>query len=228
MEILLSLVVVFLSYLIGSIPFGLLIVKAATGKDIRRVESGRTGGTNAFRAAGIFAGAGTAVLDFFKGFIAVYLARWLIGWQFPGAEWMAWVEVVAPIAAILGHNYSIFLSERDANGKLRLRGGAGGATGVGGAAGLWFPSALFIIPIGLFILFVVGYASLATMSFALVAIGVFAYRAIFLNAPWEYILYGVIAEVVLMIALRPNIIRLMKGTERLVGLRAKRAQKKNA
>ena len=63
MQIVLDVVAVLLAYVIGSVPFGLLIVKITTGKDIREVESGRTGGTNALRAAGLWAGIGTALMD---------------------------------------------------------------------------------------------------------------------------------------------------------------------
>ena len=63
MQIVLAIVAVILAYVIGSVPVGLLIVKIATGKDIREVESGRTGGTNAMRAAGFWAGFATAMLD---------------------------------------------------------------------------------------------------------------------------------------------------------------------
>jgi glycerol-3-phosphate acyltransferase PlsY len=124
MSVWVSLFILLLGYLIGSIPFGLIIVKITTGKDIRSIESGRTGGTNAMRAAGFYAGAATAILDFAKGAVAVWLARSLLPADVP---WRAWIEVLAPIMAILGHNYSIFLTERNEQGKLRLRGGAGGA-----------------------------------------------------------------------------------------------------
>jgi len=118
MQIAFDIGIVILAYIFGSIPFGLLIVKLKTGKDIREVESGRTGGTNAMRAAGFWAGFATALLDILKGAVGVWVAQWLT----PNSEW---VHVLAPIAAILGHNYSIFLAERGENGKFRLRGGAG-------------------------------------------------------------------------------------------------------
>src|SRR4030067_2600720 len=119
MDTLLIIIVVGVSYLFGSIPSGVVIVKLVAGKDIRQVESGRTGGTNAFRAAGIWAGVGTALLDGLKGAVAVWLAKALL----PGDSW---VHVLAGLAAILGHNYSIFILGRDGHGRLRLRGGAGG------------------------------------------------------------------------------------------------------
>jgi acyl phosphate:glycerol-3-phosphate acyltransferase len=219
MPLILGLLTIILSYLLGSVPFGLLVVKLATGKDIRHIESGRTGGTNAMRAAGFFAGAATAVLDFLKGFCAVWLARWLVP---DDVSWRVWIEVLAPLCAILGHNYSIFLAERTSEGKLRLRGGAGGAPAVGGAAGLWLFSAFIIVPTMMLILFGIGYASVATMSVGVMSIVIFTIRYFYGDSPWEYIMYGVAAEALLVIALQQNIKRLMNGTERLVGWRAKR------
>ncbi len=220
MQIIMMLVLLVLSYIVGSIPFGLLIVRLSTGKDIRRVESGRTGGTNAMRAAGIWAGIGTAIMDLIKGAFVVWIARLLA----PGNLWL---QVLAPVAAIVGHNYSVFLTERDINGRLRFRGGAGGATTVGGAMGLWAPSILIIVPVGAIILFGVGYASVATMSAALIAILIFGYRALIGASPWQYIFYGAVAEIILIISLLPNIRRLINGTERVVGWRARRFKSQN-
>lgn len=211
MQIVLDLVAVVLAYVIGSIPFGLVIVKLKTGKDIREVESGRTGGTNALRAAGLWAGIGTALLDILKGAVAVWLARWISPQQ-------DWLHVIAPLAAILGHNYSIFLAERDANGKFRLRGGAGGAPSVGGAWGLYPSSLLIILPLGVLVFFTIGIASVTTMAVALFAIIVFAVYAAQGVLPWWYVLYGVGAELLLIWALRPNIKKLFAGQERVVGI----------
>lgn len=207
------------SYLIGSIPIGLLIVRFKTGQDVRKVESGRTGGTNVMRAAGFWAGFFTALLDVLKALVCVYLARFL-------APTQVWLEVLAPVMAVLGHNYSIFLLERDQTGELRLRGGAGGAPTLGGATGLWFPVLLFIIPIGSLILYFIGYASLATLSVPVISIIVFSFLAWRGNLPWEYVAYGVITLILLAYALRPNIRRLITGNERLVGLRARKRQQK--
>jgi glycerol-3-phosphate acyltransferase PlsY len=212
--------VLILAYLLGSVPFGLLIVKIFTGKDIRTVASGRTGGTNAMRAAGPIAGFATAIMDFLKGAGAVWLASALV----PGTIWL---KVFAPMMAILGHNYSIFLTERDERGRLRLRGGAGGAPTVGGAAGIWFPSVLILLPMGAVLLFVVGYASLATIGTALACAILFAVRAWAVGAPWQYAVYGLIAEALLIWTLRPNIKRLIEGKERLVGLRARKKKPKS-
>ena len=220
MDILIIFGYLLLGYILGAIPFGLIIVKLRTGKDVRKVESGRTGGTNAYRAAGLWAGILTGLFDGLKGAVAVWLAAWLGGPPFG--------LVVAGLGAILGHNYSVFLAERDENGRWRLRGGAGGATAVGGAIGLWYPSILFLVPGALATLYLSGYASLATLSVPLMALVVFAVRAYLGYGPWVFVLYGVLAELILLWALRPNLKRLFNGTERLVGPRAKRRAAKAA
>ena len=202
--------IILLSYVIGSIPFGLLIVKLKTGKDIREVESGRTGGTNAMRAAGFWAGFATAMLDILKGAIGAWVAQWIVPDQY-------WVHVVAPLAAIIGHNHSIFLPERDENGKfIRLRGGAGGAPSVGGAMGIWPASILIMLPLGMLTFFTVGIASVTTIAVALFATIIFAVRASLGDAPWIYVWYGVGAELLLIWALRPNLKKLFEGNERIV------------
>ncbi|MDO8755546.1 MAG: glycerol-3-phosphate acyltransferase [Anaerolineales bacterium] len=204
-----------LSYLLGSIPFGLLLARLTTGQDIRAIGSGRTGTTNTLRAAGYPIAILTFILDMAKSAAGVWLARWLA----PGQIWM---EVLAPIAVIIGHNYSIFLMERNERGRLRLRGGAGGASALGGTIGLWPPSILILLPVGILIYFGVGYASVATMSIGLMAALIFGARAWLGLSSWIYIFYGLIAEVLLLWALRPNIQNLLNGVERGIGWRARR------
>jgi acyl phosphate:glycerol-3-phosphate acyltransferase len=227
MQIIIILAVLLVSYLLGSIPFGWLIVKLTTGRDVRQVESGRTGGTNVWRAAGLLAGFFTATMDMFKSAATVWLVRWLIP---ADTAWFHYIEVAAPLLAILGHNYSIYLIERhEESGKMRLRGGAGGAASLGGAFGLWAPAGLIILPLGILVYFLIGYASVTTMSIAFFATVVFLIKAINGSLPWHYVLYGVIAEILVVWALRPNLERLRQGTERIHGLRVwlkNRSQKK--
>lgn len=209
MQTLIGIGVVIIGYILGSIPFGLLIVKMKTGEDVRNVESGRTGGTNVVRAAGFGAGLLTAVLDVLKGAAAVWVAEAIL----PENHL---VHILAPLAAILGHNYSLFLIRRDENGKLRFHGGAGGAPALGGALGLWplvFP---IVLAAGALIWFTLGIASLTTMAIGLVVTIAFAIYS------WQGLLepvniwYGVIAELFLLWALRPNIKKLLAGKERVV------------
>jgi acyl phosphate:glycerol-3-phosphate acyltransferase len=209
MQILFDIGTVILGYILGSIPFGLLIVKLKTGKDIRKVESGRTGGTNAVRAAGFGAGLLTAILDILKGAAAVWIAQAI-------SPEHHLVHVLAPLAVILGHNHSIFLMERDENGTLRLRGGAGGAPAVGGAMGLWLPMFPIVVGVGAIVWFTVGIASLATMMVPLIITIVFAIRAALGQQPAVDIWYGVVAEILLLWALRPNIQKLLAGNERVI------------
>jgi acyl phosphate:glycerol-3-phosphate acyltransferase len=209
MQILFDIGAVVIGYILGSIPFGLLIVKLKTGKDIRKVESGRTGGTNAVRAAGFGAGLLTAILDILKGAAAVWIAQAIS----PGNHL---IHVLAPLAAILGHNHSIFLAERDEKGTLRLRGGAGGASAVGGAMGLWLPMFPVVVAAGAVVWFTLGIASLATMTIPIIVIIVFAIRAALGLQDPVYIWYGVVAEILLLWALRPNIQKLLAGNERVI------------
>jgi glycerol-3-phosphate acyltransferase PlsY len=222
MQILIDAGIVLLAYLLGSVPFGLLIVKLTTGKDIRQVASGRTGGTNAMRAAGCGAGIATAFFDIFKGIAAVWIARFLT----PNI----WIHVLAPIAAVLGHNYSIFLAERDSNGRFRLRGGAGGAPTAGGVIGLIWPFWWWILigmPVPIIMFVGVGYASLTTLSIALTAAIILSILYFLGLAPWQYILYGIVTFFILLWALRPNIKALMEGRERFHGWRPWRKKDEN-
>jgi len=203
-----------IAYLIGSIPSGLLIVKIATGKDLRKIESGRTGGTNAMRAAGPLAGLVTALLDISKGAAAVWVGQSL----FSSPDW---VVAINGLLAILGHNYSAFLVTKNKAGKLRFRGGAGGATTLGVAIGLWVNSWLVILPIAVLVYILIGYASLTTISIALSTMGIFTVKAINGVTPWVYAILGAAAVATVVIALKPNIQRLKEGTERHVNLIAR-------
>jgi glycerol-3-phosphate acyltransferase PlsY len=207
-------VALIIAYVLGSVPFGVVIVRLTTGKDLRGQHSGRTGGTNAMRAAGTLAGVGTALADALKGACAIWLARWL-------SAGTPWVEVLAGLAVVLGHNYSIFLIERR-DGIIHLHGGAGGAPTVGAALGMWLPAPLIIVPICLFVLLGVGYASVATLVTGVVITGAFVWASGANYIPREFIAFGPLVEILLVVALRPNIRRLIGGTERVVGWRARR------
>src|SRR5690606_37495351 len=146
---------------------------------------------NAVRAAGLGAGLLTALFDVLKGAASVWIAQRLL----PGAHV---VHILAPLAAILGHNYSLFLIRRDQDGKLRFHGGAGGAPALGGAMGLWLPILPIVLVAGALIWFTLGIASITTMAIGLVVTVVFALYS------WQGILepiniwYGIIAELFLL------------------------------
>lgn len=209
-----SLIALPFAYLIGSIPSGLLIVLAVSGKDVRRIESGRTGGTNAMRAAGVWAGLATALMDIGKGALSV----WLVSIFSSGAQWIA---AFSGLLAVIGHNYSIFLLNKDQSGKIRFTGGAGGAVTLGASIGLWAGSWMVILPLALVFYVLVGYASLTTISIALSASGLFIVRALHGENPWAYAAFGLSALLAVIIALRPNLDRIKQGTERRVRLLAR-------
>jgi glycerol-3-phosphate acyltransferase PlsY len=220
MQVLIDVGVLLVSYVIGSIPFGLIVVKLMTGKDIRTIASGRTGGTNAMRAAGPWAGILTAVLDILKAAATVWLAQVVT----PNVL----IHSLAPILAVIGHNHSLFLIERGSDGRIRVRGGAGGAAAGGGAFGLWPPVAFILVPLGLLIWYVTGYASVTTLSIGVLTILIFGVRAALGLGPWAYVIYGLLVEILMIWALRPNLKRLREGTERRHGLPVKIQQLKQS
>ncbi len=106
-----------LAYLLGSIPFGYLIVKLKSGSDIRQVGSGGTGATNVSRKAGRGAGVVTLALDALKGTLAVLAARWLTG-----ESGTSWIVAGAAVLAVIGHCFPVWL---------KFKAGKGVATGLG-------------------------------------------------------------------------------------------------
>jgi len=188
-------------YLIGSIPFGWLIVKLVKGIDVRQFGSGRTGGTNVFRAAGVAAGLTTAILDVLKGVAAVLIVRQFI------ADTAGWAEALAGFGVVLGHNASCFLN---------FRGGAGGATAVGTSIAIWPWGGLPAFVIGSLMLFVGGYASIASMLAGTTVAIANTIGAVFGVTHWAYAAYGWGVLGLILIALRPNIERLRAGTEKRV------------
>src|SRR6266478_3469024 len=113
-----AIIVVVVAYLLGSIPFGYLIVRLGAGGDVRETGSGGTGATNVSRRAGKLAGMLTLVFDAAKGAVAVLLASWLVTPDYSPN----WFIAGAAVATILGHCFSVWLG---------FRGGKGVATGVG-------------------------------------------------------------------------------------------------
>jgi len=211
-NILVSILITLLGYLIGSIPMGYLVIKIFKRQDITQIGSGRTGGTNAMRAGGLWMGVLTGVLDFLKGFMAIWIARWLM----PDT---IWPQVLAGAAAVFGHNWSIWLYLVTR----KLNAGAGTGPNLGAAIAFWPPVALVVIPIILFFVFVVGYASLASIAAAIAIVIILFLRAAYVGTPWQYGVYGIFTALIVIWALRPNIKRLFEGTERRVGIFAKKS-----
>jgi glycerol-3-phosphate acyltransferase PlsY len=145
--------VVLLAYLLGSIPFGYLIVKLTRGGDVRETGSGGTGATNVTRRAGKWAGLQTLLLDALKGAAAAFVARLILG-DDSGVNW--WVAA-ASVAVVAGHVFPVWL---------KFRGGKGVATGLGVfvvLAPLAVLCALFVFVV---IVWATRYVSLGSMAAA--------------------------------------------------------------
>jgi glycerol-3-phosphate acyltransferase PlsY len=184
------------SYILGSIPFGYLIVSARTGSDIRQTGSGGTGATNVSRRAGKAAGILTLLLDALKGSAAVIIARILLA-DINQAMW--WIGL-AGIVAMLGHIFPVWL---------RFRGGKGVATGVGVFLVL-VPFAVLLAGI-LFVIIVwtTRYVSLGSII-AAVSVPLFAWL---LSAATPIIVCTFLGALLIVYAHRTNITRLLAHTE---------------
>lgn len=210
-----------IGYLCGAVPFGYIYVKLKTGKDIRDVGSGRTGGTNSLRAGGAIVGALTALSDVFKGFAAVWLTRQLLGNT--TADLLPWLVVTAGVLSVVGHNWSVFM---------RFGGGAGTGPNVGWGTAVWWPMFPTGIALMIVMLLTVGMASVASMSMAVILVIAFLLLYLLGIPPYDttiaYIVGGLLSGAIVVYALRPNIKRLLNGTERVVGPRARRIAQREA
>ncbi len=206
---------IILGYLVGALPMGYFFVRLIKNQDVTRVGSGRTGGTNAMRAGGIGVGVLTGLADLFKGYCVVLISERLVPNTLPHA---VWIHIASGALSVLGHNWSIwlFLLTRKFNA------GAGGAPTVGAAMAFWPGVILFCIPLVIIMVFIVGYASIATISAAVFVTLAFAIRAAYYGQPYQYIFYGLATLILVCWSLRPNLQRLVKGTERRVGIFAKK------
>ncbi|HEX8708125.1 MAG TPA: glycerol-3-phosphate 1-O-acyltransferase PlsY [Pyrinomonadaceae bacterium] len=198
-----ALLVLIAAYLLGSIPFGYLIVRAREGADVRETGSGGTGATNVSRRAGKLAGLSTLLLDAAKGTLALLLARWLATADFGVNGWVA----LAAILAVLGHCFPVWLG---------FRGGKGVATGVGvflalSPLGVACAALLFILVVG-----ATRYVSLGSVLAAAVFPLFVWLSSVYLKprpdfAPLMAAALACAAIIILMH--RANIGRLLRGTE---------------
>ncbi|MGH2538810.1 MAG: glycerol-3-phosphate acyltransferase [Candidatus Promineifilaceae bacterium] len=211
-----------IGYLFGSLPAGYLLVKAVKKVDLRLIGSGRTGGTNSFRAAGVWVGILTSVLDVLKAACAVWVSRALF-FDRAGAAVLPWLEATAGMLTIVGHNWSLFLG---------FKGGAGTGPNVGWAGAVWLPIVPISILVVLSLLLFQGMASVASLAMAAVIPLSFLALKLAGVAPydqtWAYVVAGVATAGLVAWALRPNIKRLLEGRERIVGPRARRLERRRA
>lgn len=181
-----------ISYILGSIPNGLILGKAIWGVDLRQHGSKNIGATNAWRTIGKAGGISIFVLDFLKGAISAYLGLHLGGSELAG--------VLCGILAIAGHSWSVFLA---------FKGGKGVATGLGVIAALMPEVTLIVFAVWFAIVYFTGYVSLGSIvGAALVPI-----LTLFFGLHTEFLILGLIAAVFIIYRHKSNIERLLKGTE---------------
>ena len=179
-------------YLIGSIPFGVVVVRICRGEDIRKQGSGNIGASNVWRAYGRWLGVPVALLDVAKGFVPA-----LIGVKLGGE----WVGVLAGAAAMLGHARPIWLGFSK-GGKMVATGGGVVLALAPLAAGI-----CLVVWLATFVLF--RYASLASLV-AAVALPIFC---LLLEEPWATVIFATAASLAVIALHRQNIGRLLHGTE---------------
>jgi glycerol-3-phosphate acyltransferase PlsY len=192
---------IILGYLLGSIPFGLLLTRAAGLGDIRSIGSGNIGATNVLRTGNRPLAAATLLLDAGKGAAAVLLARYF---------WGDSAAMLAGVFAFLGHIFPVWLS---------FKGGKGVAVYIGVLLALSWPVGLIFCAVWLVIAFAQRYSSLAALT-AAVTSPIFAY--IFAGIPLAAT--AALLSIILLYKHSTNIIRLWKGTEPKIGSEKKQAQ----
>ena len=192
--------IVIAAFLIGGIPWGVIVARAAGGPDPRSIGSGRTGGANVARALGLRLAVLTGFLDVCKGIAAVLIARAL------GAG--AAVEIVAALAAIVGHSRSPFLG---------MQGGRGVSAGFGGLLVIQPLVALLIVPVFAVVFLASRYSSLASLTGSAAAGLALAAIAAIGSQPPVYYVYAVAGPLLIWLFHYDNIARLVAGTERRFG-----------
>jgi glycerol-3-phosphate acyltransferase PlsY len=199
-------ILVVLAYLIGALPFGLLVGRLAGGVDLREHGSGRTGATNALRTVGLLGAVLTFLLDLGKGVVAVLMVGWLYHAGPPGSP--PWVAAAAGIAAVLGHIRSVFIG---------FRGGRGVATFAGTmlATAPW--AFAVIVPLVALVVWRSRFVSLGSLVGVLLAPVVTAVLVPLGQATLQAIALAVGGAALVTVAHQDNIARLRAGTERRIG-----------
>jgi glycerol-3-phosphate acyltransferase PlsY len=208
MHIALTLLALVLAYLIGSVPIGVLAGKLVKGVNVREVGSGRTGSTNVYRAAGPWGMGLTCLGDAIKGALAIIIARlvaMLDAALVPDATWFNWIEPLAGIAAVAGHNWSVFL---------KFKGGAGTVTTVGVLAAMNVYVVAAVVVAGLIAMLISRMASIGSITLAVAMAPALIVAAATKLTPWAFVAFGVVAGALTLYALRPNIQRIKSGQER--------------
>ena len=193
-------VAIAVGYLIGAVPLGLVLGKLLRGIDIREYGSGKIGATNVLRAVGGKAATAVLIFDLGKGVLAVFIAK--------GLGDALYVEAIAGLAAVAGHNWSIFIG---------FSGGRGVNTGLGGLFGMAPMWAAGALGTGFLVIGLSRYVSVGSICGALFGASATLVLALTGHAPWEYFGYGATVTGLIIFQHRDNLLRLFKGEERRLG-----------
>ena len=202
--------VILISYLLGNFQTSYLLGKVFMKSDIRDFGSGNAGTTNALRVYGVKAALATLFLDAFKGFIAVAIGRYLL----KGTELQGLAMYIAGISVILGHDWPVFL---------KFKGGKGIATTIGIALTISPLAAIICIILGITIIALTKYVSLATMT-AIVIWPIISYVLMKLNLyeqNYDFLIFASILAAIAIYKHKVNIKKLIKGEESKFGSKAK-------
>ena len=197
------LVITIVSYLLGSIPFGLILVRIFRKEDIRTLGSGNIGATNVVRSGAKGLGAATFLLDTIKGYAAVYLAGVIMHGSSHGIQALQNASALAALVVVLGHVFPVWLG---------FKGGKGVATALGMALGLSPLAALLALAAFILVSVTSRYVSLASI----VAVIVFAVSALFVfpvQRTWFSDVAIVGVPLLVLVKHQKNIARLMNGSE---------------
>lgn len=200
-----SFLVLLASYLLGSIPFGVLAGKLA-GVDVRSVGSGNVGTTNVWRALGPATGLTVFALDVLKGVFGPMLGLLILGKEHP------WGIALCALVAVLGHIFSVFL---------KFKGGKGIATGLGAMLGLWWLGAIVAFAVWLVVLLLSRMVSLASI----LACIFLPLLALYFHLHLSYVLVITIFCLVAIIKHIPNMKRILAGTESRVSFSRNKSHK---
>ncbi len=193
-------VLIVAAYLLGSIPSAYIMGRLVAGVDITQHGSGNVGGTNAFRVLGAGPAIVVALVDVGKGFLPTLLAIRLLGGQ-------TWPTLCVALAAVLGHNYSLYL---------RLRGGKGIATTIGVCFALFPKVIIILLLIAITVVAITRYVSVGSMLLVTLLPIVLTLK----QAALPEIQFGIIIAILGLWRHRSNLGRLLQGTENRLGSKA--------
>ena len=196
------------AYLVGAIPWGLIIGKWSRGVDVRNIGSGNIGSSNVLRSVGVLQAALVLILDVAKGIVAVVVAGNLAETADLSSLQTAYLETTAALAALIGHNWPIYL---------RFRGGRGVATGLGCLLAFFPIGGVIALVVGVSLMKITHYISLGSIvgtSLGCLLLIIFGFLGEFSAI---YGIFGASASIIIVGRHRANIARLLAGTEARLG-----------